>query len=138
MCKMVCNIQTSVVQFKFQKFNTSELLQVPHVSTKNNQKNKRNFDFRRNIAKFSISFLVWGQYVIILLMFRETFNSFLETTVNKCKIYLGMFITYPTLDFFNKWILCSISSSILVLHISKLLNFCSFKNSSPKVTLLQK
>ncbi len=55
---MVCNIQTSVVQFKFQKFNTSELLQVPHVSTKNNQKNKRNFDFRRNIAKFSISFLV--------------------------------------------------------------------------------
>jgi hypothetical protein len=52
--------------------------------------------FRINIAKFSISFLVWGQYVITLLMFRITFNNFLETTINKCKIYLGMFITYPT------------------------------------------
>jgi hypothetical protein len=63
---MVSNIQTNVVQFKFQKSNTSELLQVPQFSTKQNPKKreililkkKKNFDFRKNIAKFFISFLV--------------------------------------------------------------------------------
>jgi hypothetical protein len=37
---MVSNIQTNVVQFKFQKSNTSELLQVPQFSTKQNPKKK--------------------------------------------------------------------------------------------------
>jgi hypothetical protein len=49
---MACNIQTGVVQFKFKKSNTSELLQAPQFSTKNNPKKKKNFDLEEILPSF--------------------------------------------------------------------------------------